>query len=310
MEPKLHSLLRQGERAMRLGKRQAATDVYRTAVAQFPQSAEAWMGLSQVVASEEERAACTQRARELGASLPPDARPPSPVPGPEDYVASYPALVDVPLPGSLGGPIAEPSRRLEQVTEAAPPPVAVPPVSQPASLEKAEAVRPLDAEVTVCAYHSRAETTLRCNRCSKPICTQCAIRTPVGYRCKDCVNEQQEMFYSARWYDYALAVVVALPLAVIAPMIIGSIGWLTIILSPFAGMVIAEAVRLVIRGRRGRRLSLVVSLCVIAGSLLIVGVWLVRLLGSVGLIHLPLGSLLWQLVYVILAASSAYYRLK
>ncbi len=37
MEPKLHSLLRQGERAMRLGKRQAATDVYRTAVAQFPQ---------------------------------------------------------------------------------------------------------------------------------------------------------------------------------------------------------------------------------------------------------------------------------
>jgi len=309
MEPKLRSLLRQGERAMRLGKRQAAADVYRMAVAQFPHSAEARMALSQVVDSEEERAGCTQRARELDASLP-DTRQPSPMPGPEDYVASYPALVDVPPPGSLDGAIAESSRWLHQVTEAAPPPVEAPPVSQQAPLEKAEAVRPLDAEVTVCSYHPRAETTLRCNRCSKPICTQCAITTPVGYRCKDCVSEQQEMFYSARWYDYALAVVIALPLAVIAPMIIDSIGWLTIILSPFAGMVIAEAVRLVIRGRRGRRLSLVVSLCIIAGSLLVVGVWMVQVLGSVGLIHLPLGSLLWQLVYVILAASSAYYRLK
>lgn len=309
MEPKLRSLLRQGERAMRLGKRQAADEVYRMAVARFPHSAEAWMALSQVVVSEEERAGCTQRARELDASVPDTRQALFPVPGPEDYVASYPALVDVPPSGSLDEAIAESSRRLQQVTEAHPP-AAAPPVAQQAPLERAEAVRPVDAEVTVCSYHSRSETTLRCNRCSKPICTQCAITTPVGYRCKDCVNDQQEMFYSALWYDYALAVVVALPLAVIAPMIIDSIGWLTIILSPFAGMVIAEAVRLVIRGRRGRRLSLVVSLCIIAGSLLVVGVWMVQVLGSVGLIHLPLGSLLWQLVYVILAASSAYYRLK
>lgn len=309
MEPKLRSLLRQGERAMRLGKRQAAADVCRLAVAQFPHSAEAWMALSQVAVSEEEQAGCTRRARELDASAP-DTRQASSMSGPGDYVASYPALVDVPPPGSLDEAIAESSRWLQQVTEAHPPSAATPPVSQQAPLEKAEAVRPLGAEVTVCSYHSRSETTLRCNRCSKPICTQCAVTTPVGYRCKDCVNEQQEMFYSALWYDYALAVVVALPLSVIAPMIIGSIGWLTIILSPFAGMVIAEAVRLVIRGRRGRRLSLVVSLCIIAGSLLVVGVWLVQSLGSVGLIQLPLGSLLWQLVYVILAASSAYYRLK
>ncbi len=309
MEPKLRSLLKQGERAMRLGKRQAAADVYRMAVAQFPHSAEARMALSQVVNSEEGQVGCTQPAHELDASLP-DTRPASPLPGPEEYVASYPALDDVSPAGSLDEVIAESSRWLQQVTEAPPPPAAAPPVSQPAPLEEAEAVRPLGPEVTMCSYHPGEETALRCNRCSKPICTQCAITTPVGYRCKDCVNEQQEMFYSALWYDYALAVVVAFPTAIIAPMIIDSIGWLTIILAPFAGMVIAEAVRLVVRGRRGRWLSLVVSLCIIAGSLLVVGAWLVQLLGAAGPIQLPLGSLLWQLVYVFLAASSAYYRLK
>ena len=68
----------------------------------------------------------------------------------------------------------------------------------------------------MCAYHPTVEATLRCNRCDKPICIKCAVRTPVGYRCKACINEQQETFYSAFWYDYVLAAVVSLPLAAFA----------------------------------------------------------------------------------------------
>jgi hypothetical protein len=31
-------------------------------------------------------------------------------------------------------------------------------------------------------------TGLRCSRCGRPICPQCAVRTPVGLRCPDCAG--------------------------------------------------------------------------------------------------------------------------
>ena len=39
-----------------------------------------------------------------------------------------------------------------------------------------------------CADHPNVETRLRCSRCGKPICPQCAVRTPVGMRCPDCAG--------------------------------------------------------------------------------------------------------------------------
>jgi DNA-directed RNA polymerase subunit RPC12/RpoP len=39
-----------------------------------------------------------------------------------------------------------------------------------------------------CSYHPNVMTGLRCSRCGKPICPQCAVRTPVGLRCPDCAG--------------------------------------------------------------------------------------------------------------------------
>ena len=39
-----------------------------------------------------------------------------------------------------------------------------------------------------CSYHPNTLTRLRCSRCGKPICPQCAVRTPVGLRCPDCAG--------------------------------------------------------------------------------------------------------------------------
>ena len=63
--------------------------------------------------------------------------------------------------------------------------------------------------VTVCYRHPDVETSLRCNRCGKPICTKCAELTPVGYRCPDCVRQQQDKFYTGGNLDYVIAVLVA-----------------------------------------------------------------------------------------------------
>ena len=284
MDSQLRALLRQAERAARLGKTQAAEDVYRQAITLFPDAPAAWLGLSQVAPTEAERVDAYRRARELDPALPSlastDGREAA-----EDPVSQLDAAL-----------AASQSWIDEALAPTTAPTTA--PVPKPSPVEPEP---PPKEEEVACHYHPNRKTTLRCNRCSKAICTRCAIKTPVGYRCKECVKEQQAGFYSAQWLDYMLAAVVALPLAVIAAYIIPSIGWLTIFVAPFAGMAIAEAVRFVTRRRRGRWMALLVAACIVAGSL----PWLLA-----GLVSPVLWSLLWQTVYLVLAIGSAYYRLK
>jgi hypothetical protein len=64
-------------------------------------------------------------------------------------------------------------------------------------------------EVLYCANHPNRETMLRCNKCNKPICVECAVQTPVGYRCKECVRQQQDKFYTASLSDKSKGYIVA-----------------------------------------------------------------------------------------------------
>jgi hypothetical protein len=284
MDSQLRALLRQAERAARLGKTQAAEDVYRQAVALFPDAPEAWLGLSQVAPTEVERADTYRRARQLDPSLPSSASS-------DGRTASEDPA------SQLDAALAASQSWINEALGSTAPPAAAP-VAKPAQVEPAPIP---EEEVVACFYHPKRTTTLRCNRCSKAICTRCAIKTPVGYRCKECIKEQQAGFYSAQWFDYLLATVIALPLAVFAAYIVPSIGWLTIFVAPFAGMAIAEAVRFVTRRRRGRWMALWVAACILAGSL----PWILVGLGS-----LAIWSLVWQVVYLVLAIGSATYRVK
>ena len=130
-------------------------------------------------------------------------------------------------------------------------------------------------EVTVCYRHPETETSLRCNKCNKYICPRCAVRTPVGFRCPDCIREQENKYYSGGNVDYVIAAVIAFPLSLIVAaiftLIIGRIGFfflniiLAFIASPIAAGFIAEAVRWGVRRRRSRYLRHVVVGCFIAG---------------------------------------------
>ena len=79
-------------------------------------------------------------------------------------------------------------------------------------------------EPLTCANHPGRETMLRCNRCEKPICTSCAVHTPTGYRCKECVNAQKKKFDTAEWYDYisGLAATSAISLGASLLVVLGS----------------------------------------------------------------------------------------
>jgi hypothetical protein len=160
-----------------------------------------------------------------------------------------------------------------------------------------------------CANHPSVETSLRCNNCDKPICPKCAVLTPTGYRCRECVRSQQKTFDTAEWYDYPLAFVTAIVLSYLGSRIVSFIGFFTIFVAPIAGVIIAEAIRFVIRRRRSKNLFLIATVAVVLGSLPTILILLAgNLLGFGGIRALL--PLVWQGLYTFIATSTTYYRLR
>lgn len=164
-----------------------------------------------------------------------------------------------------------------------------------------------------CANHPQRETSLRCNRCEKPICPQCAVLTPTGYRCKECVRGQQQRYNTAVWLDYPLAFVAAGLISYLGSLVIGMIGFFTLILAPFVGIAVAEAIRFVIRRRRAPGLYAVSTVATVLGSLVVLLPSLVALLLYPGVTgSSTFFSLYWLAIrglYTVLVTTSMYYRL-
>ncbi|MBC8263401.1 MAG: hypothetical protein H8E47_04675 [Anaerolineales bacterium] len=169
-----------------------------------------------------------------------------------------------------------------------------------------------EPEVLYCLNHPQVETRLRCSKCGNPICPRCAVQTPVGFRCPQCVRSQQAIFYTATPLDYAIAAAVGLVLSTIAAFIFGRIGiFLALILGPVAGGVIAEVVRWAMRRRRGRWIWLVVSGCIVTGALVVaLYPFLFYLFTPQPVAYLPTLFRLDLILYVALAVGTAYARLR
>jgi len=167
-----------------------------------------------------------------------------------------------------------------------------------------------------CANHPNRETHLRCNKCGKLICSQCAVRTPVGYRCKECVRGQLKVFDTALWVDYPIAVVLSAVGVVVAVGLLNFIGFWGLLVAPIAGGALAEIVRWAVRRRRSRRLPLFAVLGGALGVLPHLGFPAIALAmslsGSLGAGALT-GSLfaaLWPLASGAIMVSTLYYRLR
>jgi hypothetical protein len=160
---------------------------------------------------------------------------------------------------------------------------------------------------------------LRCNRCERPICAQCAILTPTGYRCKECVRSQQKVFDTAVWSDYVIAFVVAgIGSAITSGLVllVSQIffGLIILFLAPGAGAVIGNLVLRFIHHRRSRPLFLTAAIGMVAGALpALLLVSLPALLGLLSGGFQGLGGFLlpaiWEVVYLFLAVPAAYTQI-
>lgn len=164
-----------------------------------------------------------------------------------------------------------------------------------------------DPTANYCYKHLNREATLRCNRCDKYICTSCAMLTPTGYRCKDCIREQKKVYDTALIQDYVLAVVIAGVLAYIGGNISRVLGFFTLFLAPGAGVLIAEVIRRVINKRRSKTLFQLVTGAVALGGLASVSnlILLLFLSANPGILL----SLIWPGIFIVMAAGTTYVRL-
>ena len=176
-----------------------------------------------------------------------------------------------------------------------------------------------------CTNHPKTETLLRCNKCGRPFCVKCLQRTPVGYRCNECLNIQRAGYYTATPVDYVIVAVVGAIASLIGAAIAIFLGnifiFITIFYGPAAGGVIAEIIRWSIKRRRAKYIWLVACATVIFGAFLVAGALpllflllsfgspgFARGLGSIGLFGGFLNIGLW--IYLVLAVSTVYARLR
>lgn len=170
-----------------------------------------------------------------------------------------------------------------------------------------------------CTNHPQTETLLRCNKCGRPMCLKCVQRTPVGYRCKECLGQQRAGYYTANTFDYIIAPVVAFILGAMAAFGVGLIGGgigffgiiIAIFVGPIAGGIVAEIIRRISAKRRGRYIALIASVSLVLGALLVMLVpGLVALIAgdSRFILRAFLNITFW--VFLAVAVSTLYARLR
>ncbi len=132
-----------------------------------------------------------------------------------------------------------------------------------------------DTTITYCYAHPTRETSLRCKRCERPMCASCAVRTPTGYLCKDCVRSQQKAFDTAEWYDYLTGTGATIVLSLVASILVAFIGsfigffmfFLAAGIGSGAGTFISNIALRVLNKRRSKALFIACAAGVALGAL-------------------------------------------
>ena len=169
-----------------------------------------------------------------------------------------------------------------------------------------------DPETLYCYVHPDRETMLRCNNCERPICAKCAILTPTGYRCRECVRGQQKIFETAQTADFILAPIVAGGLSLLGSFVVPLLGFFTIFLAPLAGTAIAEIISRVTNRRRSKNLFYLIAGAVALGALPLLFITLFSSLAALrfgGFNIFGLLPLVYRVVYLVMCTGSVFYRL-
>ena len=161
---------------------------------------------------------------------------------------------------------------------------------------------------TYCYAHPTRETSLRCKRCERPMCASCAVRTPTGYLCKDCVRSHQKAFDTAMWYDYLTGVGATIVFSLITSVLVAFIGsfigffmfFIAAGIGGGAGTLISNITLRVINKRRSKPLFMACTTGMVLGALpVVIGLLLTgNIYGVIGVV-----------IYLVIATPLVYTRI-
>ena len=164
----------------------------------------------------------------------------------------------------------------------------------------------LHEEYQVCYKHPDRKTLLRCNKCDRPICPECAVRTPTGYRCKDCIKSQQKVFDTAESKDYFIGGAIAAVLGFAGTFVARLIPFLPVFVAAliFAaafGKIICAAVRAAVSRRRSVMLTRVVVIAAALGALVGFGQEIIVNFNiiSMGMAYMGLMPIIADILYIV-----------
>ena len=124
-----------------------------------------------------------------------------------------------------------------------------------------------------CKCRKQAVTSLRCSRCSVPICPDCSRPAPVGMLCRECASNKKSRLYQVSAGSFALASLASVGVAALGSWILTSpdfgMGSLFELLLGFAlGTGVGEIALRVTGRKRGLKMEIMGGVCACAGLLI------------------------------------------
>jgi hypothetical protein len=129
-----------------------------------------------------------------------------------------------------------------------------------------------------CYRHPKAETELRCQKCERPICTDCVRISPVGARCPECIVVRSSPLYQVGVDRMALGSLAGVASGFVLGclmLFVSGLGFLLVLGALAGGNAIGEAVLRVIQRKRGPKVEVITGVSAAVGLLLAFGVWYV-----------------------------------
>jgi hypothetical protein len=162
-----------------------------------------------------------------------------------------------------------------------------------------------DDEDLPCYRHPDRLTALACITCERPICPECAIAAPVGFKCPECAKQPRAALGKVPTARLVMGSAAATFVAFALGTALSNIrfGYIGFILSFLFGMLIGEIARRAAGGYRDSHLAVIASVAA-AGGLL----WAVGFNVFLRNVHYDVASLVFAFIGAAVAAYAAHNR--
>ena len=174
-------------------------------------------------------------------------------------------------------------------------------------------------EILRCVNHPNRQTVIRCSVCGDPICLDCAVSTPDGYRCTQCIEKQKRTILANIRRDSANAAGIATATGFLGSIIQSKLSLSSVLLSIILGIGLGTLCVNLIRFTNGKRTSAQVQRVIYCAAGFGAAIpWLQQALtifrsfffADYSKLLLNAGSMQWSVLYIVSLCAAIWANLQ